>query len=277
MYALKYCFEELMKIKDNKYILQIISNKKLSKVYHYHDFYEIILILKGSTVHTVNKIKRTMNIGDCVIILPGDAHCFESQSDSLELIGLSVSFDEFVKFSESFCADIPVESDSHKYPNVFSCISELNEIRNISERCCSRIDNVNDRKLLLCIILNLYCANNEGKEDDIPPILNNAAVRMREIENIKAGVSALVNLTNYSYPHLFRLMKRYYNKSPHEFIADLRLESAYSKVILSDTPIEDISESVGYNSISHFNVIFKKRYGVSPAALRKEYKGKNTL
>jgi transcriptional regulator GlxA family with amidase domain len=62
----------------------------------------------------------------------------------------------------------------------------------------------------------------------------------------------------------------------HDYILKLRLETAYNDVILTSRALEEISESVGYSSFSHFNKICKKKYGVTPAVLRKEH-GKPTI
>ena len=67
-------------------------------------------------------------------------------------------------------------------------------------------------------------------------------------------------------------MKKYYNMNSNEFIKNLRLEYAYNEIIMSKNHLMDISENAGYQSFSHFNQIFKKKYGISPSALRKKYK-----
>ena len=81
----------------------------------------------------------------------------------------------------------------------------------------------------------------------------------------------IITLSGYSKTHLTRLMRKYYGVSVHEFIRDARLEAAYNSLVLTSLYPEDISEELGYSSFSHFQQIFKKKYGITPAMLRKKY------
>ena len=39
---------------------------------------------------------------------------------------------------------------------------------------------------------------------------------------------------------------------------------------MTDMPMEEIGENVGYASFSHFNKIFKEKYGITPSLARKK-------
>lgn len=60
--------------------------------------------------------------------------------------------------------------------------------------------------------------------------------------------------------------------SIHEYILNIRLEYVYNELILSNTDAETLSESVGYASFSHFNRVFKNKYGITPAEVRRKYR-----
>ena len=94
---------------------------------------------------------------------------------------------------------------------------------------------------------------------------------MHSIENLKGGVDRFVELSGYSRTHLNRLLKEHLNTTPHDFIMNLRLSEAYNALILTDTHIEEICANVGYESFSHFQKIFKAKYGITPACARKKY------
>ena len=107
---------------------------------------------------------------------------------------------------------------------------------------------------------------------DMPKQLQHAILEMQKPENIKAGIPAFLSITHYSQTHLSRIIIKHFGVKLHDYVLDLRLNTAYNDLILTTKGLEEISESVGYNSFSHFNKIFKEKYGITPAALRKEYR-----
>ena len=89
-------------------------------------------------------------------------------------------------------------------------------------------------------------------------------------------IPAFLEISHYSQTHLSRILHKYFDMGLHDYILTIRLETAYNDLVLTSKALEEISESIGYNSFSHFNKIFKKKYGITPAALRKEH-GKPTI
>lgn len=128
----------------------------------------------------------------------------------------------------------------------------------------------NDCRLLLCSLFNMFLHPSANKKI-LPKALILAMSEMKKEENLKCGISAFVSISNYSQSHLSRLMKKYFNMNIHDYILHLRLEKAYNDIIFTKESLQDISESVGYASFSHFNKIFKQKYNIIPAILRKQH------
>lgn len=74
--------------------------------------------------------------------------------------------------------------------------------------------------------------------------------------------------------HLNRVFHREAGVSPNEYIMTRRLLRA--KALLTDTQLNmiDIALMVGFGSVSRFNHALKKRYQLTPSAIRKNYKSK---
>jgi YesN/AraC family two-component response regulator len=68
---------------------------------------------------------------------------------------------------------------------------------------------------------------------------------------------------------LHKKLKALTNQSASEFINDIRLRNAARLLKQKSGSISEIAYRVGYNSISYFNVSFKKKFGVTPT----EYMG----
>ena len=71
---------------------------------------------------------------------------------------------------------------------------------------------------------------------------------------------------------IYRFFKRQYGKSPTEYIQEFRLQKAYSILTNSDMPINQIAFSCGFNDMSHFTKLFRRKYGISPKEIRQKKK-----
>ena len=68
-----------------------------------------------------------------------------------------------------------------------------------------------------------------------------------------------------------RLFREYSGKSPSQYRIEIRLEKAKNMLLNSDITIENIADSLGFESSAYFCRQFKKKEGMTP----KEYKKKN--
>ncbi len=67
----------------------------------------------------------------------------------------------------------------------------------------------------------------------------------------------------------FRFLFRKATEKPfHKFLLATRLEKAREILLLSDQPIHEVSDHVGFASPAHFSRVFSQRFGVSPSQLR---------
>lgn len=61
-----------------------------------------------------------------------------------------------------------------------------------------------------------------------------------------------------------------YNIPPHRWFILYKLELAYKIINVRDISIIELAKLCGFNTTSHFIATFRKRYGISPARLRKQ-------
>ena len=57
---------------------------------------------------------------------------------------------------------------------------------------------------------------------------------------------------------------------PREYLKALRMERAATLLLRTDQPVSTIAASVGFSNPFQFSAMFKKYFGLSPAAYRKE-------
>ena len=257
----KYEFEKI-KSKFNTesdYIFQRMENWRHSDEYHSHDFYEWIIVYEGEYVQLVNEKEYTLRSNSCMLICPGDRHMLLRQSDKIKLVIFSVHAREMNTFANAFCID----SDEIK---LFSANFDLRQSRIMYDFFLS--DDLREYKLLLSNLIKIYMDASD-RINIVPESLRLAMKEMLRVENLHKGISRFSEISGYSPSQLGRLMKKYYNITAYEYVKNTRLETAYNLLVSTKIHPEEISESLGYSSFSHFNKIFTQKYGVTPAKVRK--------
>ena len=267
MKLIRYEFNRMENTQETNYIFQFVKGRKLTRIYHSHDFYEIVYFLQGEATQLINDKPYHCTANLMLFLQPGDKHRFINQADNTVLFSLSVRREEF----EAICniygtevlnrivnADRPILCENCSLLN-YSLLDYENMALGLKEYDC---------KFLLCSVLHYYIQH--GKVNSIPLSLSFALDEIKKTENLCEGIIAMVRLSNYSQTHLARMMKKYYNTTPKHYINELRLQNAYNQIILTQKSVEIIAEELGFKSYSHFNKIFKERFSVTPASLRKQ-------
>lgn len=84
-------------------------------------------------------------------------------------------------------------------------------------------------------------------------------------------VSEIAKLCNVSEGYFRKRFRECLGISPIEYRNRLRIEKAREYLIYGDISIQEISDIIGYDAVSHFIKEFKSTYGLSPLKYRKSY------
>lgn len=82
-------------------------------------------------------------------------------------------------------------------------------------------------------------------------------------------VQEIADHFHLSYTYLSKLFKKHTNQTVSEILQKIRLQSACGYLNHSTLSVQEISEMVGYNDVTHFIRLFKKAYGHTPLQYRK--------
>lgn len=140
---------------------------------------------------------------------------------------------------------------------------------------CIRGNDVKEKRLQVKYILtSLFIKyfsrfTNSGATGHTPPSwLVRVCEQMKLPENFQVGVPAMVNLSNKTYEHLLRNMKKHYGITVTEFINSLRLNYAANLIKNTNYSLTYICFEAGFNSSSYFSSCFKHYFNMTPTQYR---------
>ncbi|MDP4260158.1 MAG: AraC family transcriptional regulator [Bacteroidota bacterium] len=70
--------------------------------------------------------------------------------------------------------------------------------------------------------------------------------------------------------HFHRLFTRIYQRTPHRYLTQKRIEQARRMLAGKELSVSEICNQVGFESIGSFSVLFKREIGSGPQHYRKE-------
>ena len=238
---------------------------------HYHDYYELFLMLDGNAIHRVNGTDIPLSQGCVVFIRPHDTHdylCAEHKRFSM----LNITFTEqtfkelFVFLAEGFNWDylltshLPPEVHLNDYDFKSVC-NKMDNIRAISPNNRTQIKTA--LRIFLFTVFTKYFFDYEKSDYTIPIWLENMCNKMQKNGNFALGSDYFFSLTDKSREHVSRCMKRYTGMTVTEYINTLRLNYIANMLRNSNHSISYIVYESGFNNLSWASEQFRHKYGIT--------------
>lgn len=281
-------------INDNLVVLVDYHNNKSLKKYgvachwwnsestslHCHNFYEFFIVTSGEAVHEINLEHRRLHKGMLQLIQPKDSHrIVSSQSKKCTHINISVIPDKL----EMICKALNISLDelienSETVTNL--SVDELEYFIKIAERVSLLHFNSDEKfRVLVCeMIVQAVCIfyrNMISAELDCPEWFTDILEKIHSPEYCGCSANDVYKLVGFSPPVVIEQFKKHTGKTVVEYLKHIKMNKACELLKNTDTPIIEISNILGYTSLSHFNRIFKEYMGITPAKYRKSKKIEN--
>ncbi|MDY3929197.1 MAG: helix-turn-helix domain-containing protein [Clostridia bacterium] len=242
---------------------------------HYHNYYEIFLMLKGEAKHIVNDTEHILSPGNLLFIRDFDSHEYiRNGNETFDFINLAFRKKEFA----SMCAYLGNDFNSeqlftHELPPLISLTEteknrvffSLSELINIDDVSVARIKF----KKLLTDLFTTFFFDYTPSKSEIPLWLEVTYEKMKKPQNFIYGVEKMYEISGKSREHLSRSLKKYYNTTPTDLVSDLRLNYCANLLLSSNLSVTDICYECGFDNLSWFYKIFLKKYKISPGQYRK--------
>lgn len=124
------------------------------------------------------------------------------------------------------------------------------------------------------LFAHLHAAfSGESEEALLTPVLQEIETHYAQIRTL----AALGQELGVSQAHLSQLIRKHTGKTYSELVQDRRMEKAKELLAYSEAAVMDIAVEVGYSDQFYFSKLFKRLWGLSPAAWRKKVRSGNEI
>ncbi len=254
----------------------IIDDPRQLAIQHSHDYYELFLVSRGSATHSVNGSSLPLARGCVVFVRPEDDHRYARMSHNFQLINVLMP-GPAVHALFGFLGD-DFEPERLLEPSLPPCVqlspgafkaavAELEQLV-FSERILRHKSESLFRIAILHLLVSCFPRMPESDKAEMPAWFRSLALEMMKKENFSEGLEAMKRLSGKSVEHLSRSCRRFLGKTPTELVNELRIDFAARALKLSNETVIEICAEAGFDSLSHFYHLFKKKHLLSPNAYR---------
>ncbi|MDU2489533.1 MAG: AraC family transcriptional regulator [Clostridium celatum] len=253
---------------------------------HWHEEIEVIIVLDGSCDYRINLNSFIVNKGDILIIDSQSLHSLTCISNK-NMTWASFVFNMNMLKSSNTDGTLlkyiaPLLNHEHQLPIILkdniNCYPKIFDVIENIIYCYYEKDIAYELELksLLFKFFSLLYKNdlierNQSKNnltinttDKIKLVLN--YINDHYSEDI--SINTLAELCEYSEYHFMRFFKKHIGLTCVQYINNLRLEKSSILLTSTNNAIMDISLEVGFDNLSYFNKLFKRKYNLTPKEFR---------
>ena len=177
----------------------------------------------------------------------------------------------YMFYVQSFSRIVSFNKSHSIYETLVYCMNEAYE-EYISKDVCYRLPVKAYLYLLLSAILRYYA----GQRNELDRMVYHNVIRLRPvIEYIsdnyseKIYIETLADMIGVSPDYFTKMFKDSIGTTPIDYINGVRVNHALRLLTMTDTPVNEIADMVGFSNPNYFHKIFKAYMVTSPLAYRK--------
>lgn len=251
----------------------LVRKKKLHDYsLHWHDCFEIELVLSGSAVQSLNGITQNLGPGDIYLLNPTDFHSVKSEGAEVFNIMFSETLldDELMQKILSVEKNMLFHLDEKEFKNAVSLISQMvDEFDHTTSYSEPYIKNL--LECIFIILLRKYDFEFSGSPDNKVSGVRKSILFMHSHFRENPSMATAAEISGFNMNYFSSLFHKVTGKTYKEYLNDLKLEYAKKLVLSGHLSISDICFASGFNSLPNFLKNFKVRFGISPGNMRKEH------
>jgi AraC-like DNA-binding protein len=219
---------------------------------HSHDYYQLVLPLRGVISLNVGHFDGKVMPGECVVIRENQEHLFTADPEA--------------RFVVADMQTLPANIDSFEGV-VFAIKKSLSNYLNfVEEQLGQQINKVLEKSMYDTFYLLLADQVLLPKLD--ARISRSIMFIEQNIQNT-LNIDLLAQQAHLSHSQFKMLFKKQTGMTVMSYVTKVRMEKAQALLMHTDYSLQSIGEMIGYNEQSTFSRKFSQYFGLSPAKFKK--------
>lgn len=256
-------------------------------LYHNHDFFEMIYVLKGECINTIENTPLKLSEGDLLLFNLQTVHKIELLTPESALLTILVGKE---LFSESFLTlfssgdelfqfyihSICSRSDRpflifhlQNEPQIQQTILDMIKEGSLRMNQYAKIMQLDVERLMIqCTRLLSRQSAQKSSQDglSIDEVLHYLYLNYKSV-----SLEELAAHFGYAARTMIRYLKKFTGQTFSQLVQEYRLINVCNYLKSTDFPLEEIANYTGYSDRGYMDKQFKKMLKISPAEYRRQY------
>ncbi len=244
---------------------------------HWHEFYEMSFILEGEGIHFLNGVSYPLKRGDIFLLTPADFHEITAYPNTnFELFNV-IFLDEWLSDEIRQLIFNEVQLHSTVFTETDYAFIEA-EFRLLWSE--ARLPKLGSRAVMqgalerIMITLTRACLGKAyQKESSLTlfpqPSIRKALIYMQHHFRENLTLEDVAKQAQFAPNYFSECFRNAVGTTFQNYLQELRIKFAKSLLSVSELSVTEICYASGFNTLSHFERVFKQRFGKSPSSYRK--------
>ncbi len=263
----------------------------LTEVEHFHDFTELVFIIKGKGIQVIEQQEYAVSAGDVFVLQGHQKHYFKDAA-GIEIVNIMFALggengllSPKIRNLEGYKALFILESQyraNHKFKNRLHLnrteLAGMEFILNgmLLEQEIKREAYqwvLSNRLEELVILLSRSYCSLEGTEAQSLVRLGKVLDYLETYFTEPVRMEQLADISCMSVRNFQRIFKKAVGQTPSQYILQIRLQHARKLLRESNDPITHIAQASGFADSTYFIRYFRKAFGSTPVKFRMRNRG----
>ena len=243
---------------------------------------EIIYIKKGNGTITVDFTQHTVSAGDIALILPGQLHSIgQFESESMEYENIIFQLNMLMTVQGDICTEKFFQPLLQRQIGIPNHYTPNSPVYPVLSGCLDTMDNIcrdfaaGYEFAIKGQLFTFFYALVSSVSAPLPRHQNKSLDRLKDILKYvetnyadKISVADAADICGFSQSHFMKFFKNNMDVSFTDYLNDYRLTMAARLLVSSSDTIVNVAAETGFDNLSYFNRLFKRKYGCTPTIFR---------
>jgi AraC family transcriptional regulator len=250
---------QIVLCRDGLTVSTVTLNAGLQFRSHAHVHDQLCVVLEGCYEENCDARAYTLHAGSVLWRRAGKVHANVIGADDVEVILVDIEPER----SQKLCLYLAGPA-AYFVPGTFDEIRRelVSELHRSDQASRIAIEG------LICLLAARTGRRCTLPKSAIPEWLSNAVELIHSEYSCRIGLAQVAAAAGVHPVTVAVAFRRHFGKSVGDYIADLRTAHARQELENTHRPIAEIAQEAGFYDESHMGRVFRRRFGISPGALR---------